>query len=91
MSRQEKTIGVLLGEGNVTLRIKGSRHVRTARVLGHETDVEGVERIWLDRVALSPPEFDKLEGGWQGTGAVSTVLVRAPRTSGANLQTGSTP
>jgi len=91
VSRQEKTIGVLLGEGNVTLRIKGSRHVRTARVLGHETDDEGVERIWLDRVALSPPEFNKLEGGWQGTGAVSTVLVRAPRAPSANRETGSTP
>lgn len=77
MSKIEKTIGVLLGDGHVTLRIKGSRHVRTARVLGTETDKEGTTRVWLDRVALAPHEFAKLEDGWQGTGAVSTVLVRS--------------
>lgn len=76
MSRKEKSIGVVIGEATVTLRIKGSRHIRTAAILGQETDEEGTHTIWLDRVALAPGEFDKLEDGWRGTGAISTVLVR---------------
>ncbi len=73
---KHKTIGVSLGDGHATLQIRGSRHVRTARILGREVDGEGVERVWLDRTVLALHEFDQLKDGWIGTGAISTVLER---------------
>ncbi|MCU1136817.1 MULTISPECIES: hypothetical protein [Stenotrophomonas] len=72
-----KTIDVAMGEDSITLRVGGSKHIRTARVLGREVDGDGIERVWLDRVLLDRTEFDSLSGGWTGTGAVSTVLWRS--------------
>lgn len=71
-----KSIDVAMGDGSITLRLTGSRHVRTARVLGREMDSKGIERVWLDRVVLDANEFDCLSEGWTGTGAISTVLWR---------------
>lgn len=82
MKKQHENIGVSLGDEQVTLHIRGSRHVRTARILGREVDPQGVERVWLDRVVLARHEFDQLKDGWSGTGAISTVLERWPRDPG---------
>lgn len=83
MSKTVKTIDVQLGENAIALGVQGSRHIRTAHVLGRETDADGVERIWLDRVLLAPHEFEALSDGWTGTGAVSTVLFRSTGQQGS--------
>lgn len=65
-----------IGDQAVALRKRGSRHLRTANILGREVDAEGVERIWLDRIVLAPFESIEASAGWSATGAVSTVLYR---------------
>ncbi|MGH8465673.1 MAG: hypothetical protein ACRER5_16140 [Pseudomonas sp.] len=67
-----------IGDQAVALRKRGSRHLRTANILGREVDAEGVERIWLDRIVLAPYESIDEAAGWGFTGAVSTVLYRIP-------------
>lgn len=76
-----KIIDVAMGEDSIALRVGGSKHIRTARVLGREVDSDGIERVWLDRVLLHRTEFDSLSDGWTGTGAVSTVLWRSATTT----------
>ena len=71
-----KTIFVSVGSEFVTLKTQGSRQLRTARVLGDETGPDGTRTLWLDRVVLGRHEFDSLEDGWRGGGAISTVLTR---------------
>lgn len=71
-----KTIHASLGDDSIALKVDGSRHIRTARILGREVDSEGIERVWLDRVLLDRSEFDSISDGWKGTGAISTVLYR---------------
>lgn len=72
------TFELTIGDHDIALRQRGSRHVRTARILGRETDGDGFERIWLDRLVISTAEDLDNRDGWKTYGAISTVLCRAP-------------
>lgn len=67
---------VTVGTDAVTVRTRGSRHVRTANILGREADRDGFEYIWLDRRVLDADEKLDPEQEWTASGAVSTVLSR---------------
>ncbi len=64
---------VILGEGVVTVKRAGSSTPLVANILGMDRDADGKPvRVWLDRLVHGPK--DSLLGGWQVSGAVSTVL-----------------
>lgn len=72
--RRDEVYEVSLGDAAAVVRRQGGRGFTTARILGRERDADGVERIWLDRIAL-PHGITSIEG-WTADGAVSTVLFR---------------
>lgn len=63
-----------LGDGVAVLHSRGRSSAIVAKILGDETDDQGVRRIWLDRRVHVPD--DALDGDWRFEGAVSSVLVR---------------
>lgn len=74
--RRESEYRLSIGDGTVVLRRTGGRSFTTARILGRASDVDGVDRIWLDRV-IAPYGTSTVEG-WKIRGAVSSVLERCP-------------
>lgn len=71
--RREEVYEVSFGDEAAVVRRQGGRGFTTARILGRERDADGVERVWLDRIAM--PHGVTTPDGWTSTGAISTVLV----------------
>lgn len=65
---------VRIGESTATILRQGTSAASEARVLGRET-VDGVERVYLDRLVHAP--WEQKLGDWGCTGAVTTILHRA--------------
>ncbi|WP_029050166.1 hypothetical protein [Cupriavidus sp. amp6] len=64
---------VTLGEGVATIKRRGTRGTIVANVLG-TVEAEGVQVICLDRLVHGI--FESEMGGWQVSGAVTTLLAR---------------
>lgn len=74
MAHDERKAEVGLGDGVVTIKIPGRSEMVVAKILGAENDEEQRPRIlWLDRLVHTG---SYLFEGWEGRGAISTVLVR---------------
>lgn len=60
------------GKTHVTATHPFHTEVRTAKVLGTETDATGHRTVWLDRMIVDVGET--LDQPWSAGGAVSTIL-----------------
>jgi len=77
MPHDQQTVTVTLGEGVVVLHRSGRSAAVIANILGQDLDVNGeVKQIWLDRLVHRSYETEFV--GWNVSGAISSVLTRAP-------------
>lgn len=73
---QHETCEVTVADEVVVIRRVGSTIPTVARILGTDVDGEGKRRIWLDRT-IHHGSSQRFNDQWEGTGAVSTVLIEA--------------
>lgn len=64
---------IALGEGVATVKRRGTRRTTVAKILG-TLEADGVEMICLDRLVHGV--FETEIGGWQVSGAITTMLAR---------------
>ncbi|MDE4922904.1 hypothetical protein ACUXAV_005817 [Cupriavidus metallidurans] len=64
---------IALGEGVATIKRHGTRATTVANILG-ALEADGIEIICLDRLVHGVLETEM--GGWQVSGAVTTLLAR---------------
>ena len=66
---------IIFGEGVVVIKRRGVTQPSIAVVLGAESDLaKRTSRVWLDRMVHTIR--DNTLGGWQVSGAISTILTK---------------